>query len=128
MASFPQRKRSDKKRYTVPGSKVRYFLLRSWMIFFLWKAVVNIHIPIKLFYFPHDASYARWSSHSWSLGRQSTGGPSTAPKHWQPKRILKKNSVALFCFKGWYRYVHVSFTYFLEQVQSNFELSWIKDT
>lgn len=54
---------------------------------------------------------------------KSTGGPSTAPKHWQPKRILKKYSVALFCFKGWYRYVHVSFTYFLEQVQSNFELS-----
>lgn len=40
-----------------------------------------------------------------------------------PKELKKKISVALFCFKGWYRYVHVSFTYFLEQVQSNFELS-----
>lgn len=44
---------------------------------------------------------------------QNTGSP----------KELKKNSVTLFCFKGWYRYVHVSFTYFLEQVQSNFELS-----
>ena len=40
-----------------------------------------------------------------------------------PKELKKNNSVVLFCFKGWYRYVHVSFTYFLEQVQSNFELS-----
>ena len=65
---------------------------------------------------------------------QNTGGPSTAPKHWRPKHCpktlaaqknfkKKKKKVALFCFKGWYRYVHVSFTYFLEQVQNNFELS-----
>ena len=46
---------------------------------------------------------------------QNTGGPKEFQK--------KKKKVALFCFKGWYRYVHVSFTYFLEQVQSNFELS-----
>ena len=97
-------------------------------IFFLWKAVVNINIPLNSFIFPMTLLTPddHLTAEAWAAKAlvaqalpQNTGSP---------KELKKNNSVVLFCFKGWYRYVHVSFTYFLEQVQSNFELSWIKDT
>lgn len=71
MASFKKSKRSDNKRCLFRSNE-RYFYREFDSIFLPRSSPKYSRTTIRayfLLYFRHEAYYARWSSHNWSLGR-----------------------------------------------------------